>query len=80
MYVKDSRYLMKLIKTEVIKEVYVLVSFNMELLFTKISAPETDDIIKESLRSNLSEISEMCLCSTYFQFDEDTTNSLKEVQ
>ena len=45
----------------------MLVSYNMKSLFTNVPMLETVDIIKKLLA--LAEIAEMCLCSTYFQFN-----------
>ncbi|XP_054290083.1 uncharacterized protein LOC129005267 [Macrosteles quadrilineatus] len=68
-FVKDSRHFIEIIKRVKLDDNDILVSFDVESLFTSIPVPETVDIIRTLLDDSLAQLAEICLNSTYFYFD-----------
>lgn len=68
-FIKDSKHFVGLVKSLRLTEGDMLVSFDVESLFTKVPIPETSAIIKDILDPKWAEIAEVCLRSTYFLFN-----------
>jgi hypothetical protein len=70
-YVKDSAHLIQILKEQTLEDGDLLVSFDVESLFTNIPIEETLNLLKKNFKLDNahSKLARLCLGSTYFTFD-----------
>ena len=73
-FVRDSRHFVSLIKDLKLSEDDLLVSFDVESLFTKVPIPETIEVIRNILDPELAELADLCLHTSTLM--ESTTSRL----
>jgi len=67
-FIKDSHDFVNLIKNEKMESDYILVSFDVVSLFTKIPLDEAIPVIKDVTNPGTARLAEICLRSTVFTF------------
>ncbi|XP_069354553.1 uncharacterized protein [Maniola hyperantus] len=75
-HVRDSRHFVHLIKNETISDTEIMVSFDVESLFTNIPVDEASQLIADFLKKSgaptgYSDLSEFCLKNGYFSWRGD---------
>ena len=67
-FVKDSYHFIDILKKEVVTSTDLLVSFDVESLFTNVPLEDTMLLIKERYPEDITELFRHCLTSSYFSF------------
>jgi hypothetical protein len=68
-YIKDSNNFMNLIKEERVESGYMLISFDVVSLFTKLPLNEVIQVANEVADPETTKLAEVCLRSTFFSFE-----------
>jgi Reverse transcriptase (RNA-dependent DNA polymerase) len=68
-YVRDSRHFIERLQQIRTEEGDILVSFDVESLFTNLPIPETSVILRKHLNKQEGDLAELCLRSSYFLWD-----------